>query len=110
MLQYADRAAAEKAYAFYSSNKKVKYVEYDCSVSAVDYEEQSGGVENGGAEAPAQPAGKYLSWGVESVGLDRLRDELSDNKVSLKETMVAVIDSGVDYTHPFLEAECRPQR
>ena len=61
VLQFADRAAAEKAYTFYSSNKKVKYVEYDCSVSAVDYEEESGGVEHGGAEAPAQPAGKFLS-------------------------------------------------
>lgn len=110
VLQFADRAAAERAYALYSSDRKVKYVEYDCSVSAVDYEEENGGVENGGAEAPAQPAGKYLSWGVESVGLDRLRDELSDNKVSLKETVVAVIDSGVDYTHPFLEGRVSPTK
>lgn len=110
VLQFADRAAAERAYALYSSDRKVKYVEYDCSVLAVDYEEENGGVENGGAEAPAQPAGKYLSWGVECVGLDRLRDELSDNKVSLKETVVAVIDSGVDYTHPFLEGRVSPTK
>ena len=110
VLQFADRAAAERAYALYSSDRKVKYVEYDCSVSAVDYEEENGGIENGGAEAPAQPAGKYLSWGVECVGLDRLCEELSDNKVTLKETVVAVIDSGVDYTHPFLEGRVLPTK
>lgn len=105
-LQFPDTASAAKAYEFYSSCPLVRYVEYDCAVSAAENEGVSNS-ENGSVDGPD---GRFLSWGVRGAGLDRLCDELSENAVSLKETVVAVIDSGVDYNHAFLAGRVQPTK
>lgn len=93
VLQFDNLSSAQKAYDYYSSAREVQYVEYDKELSAADVDD----------DEEESSDGEHLSWGVESTGLDRLCNELVENNVALEKTVVAVIDSGVDYNHEFLK-------
>lgn len=55
---------------------------------------------------PSQIHAPYLSWGVRYIGSDRFMDGLIKDYGSVRnmpDVTVAVIDSGIDYTHPRLK-------
>ena len=104
VLQFASSQDAEKAYNFYSEKSYIEFVETDKNVYALSnninsYPYNSASEDNG-----------YLSWGTEHVGLDIFNNDLINNGFKLTETVVAVIDTGVDDTHPFLKDRVIPTR
>lgn len=100
VLQFTDTEAAKTAYDYYSALSCVEYVEYDRAVSSSEVR----------AEETTPETNGHLSWGVASTGLDRLCGELAENNVELTQTVVAVVDSGVDYTHEFLKGRVVPTK
>ena len=45
----------------------------------------------------------HMSWGVSHMGLDKLQKKLENSGRSLPEVRVAVIDSGINTSNPFLK-------
>ncbi|MDR2647649.1 MAG: S8 family serine peptidase [Oscillospiraceae bacterium] len=46
--------------------------------------------------------GEPLSWGTAKVGIDKLLTALADK--DLPETIVAILDTGLDYKHPYIKS------
>ena len=84
VLQYADKAAAEQAAVAFAKEKDILFCEPDgfCTISSIT------------AEAA------YKCWGTKAVGADQFMATLPND---LPQVTVAVIDTGVDLDHPFLE-------
>lgn len=84
VLQYADKESAAKAAAAFKRDADVLFCAADgiCSVSATT------------------ESTEYTCWGTEVAGADQFMATLPDN---LPQVTVAVIDTGADMDHPFLE-------
>lgn len=84
VLQYADKESAAKAAAAFKRDADVLFCAADgiCSVSAT------------------MESTEYTCWGTEVAGADQFMAGLPDN---LPQVTVAVIDTGADMDHPFLE-------
>ena len=104
VLQFASPDDAEEAYNFYSSKSYIEFVEADREIKALS---------NSANSYPynvASEENEHLSWGVSHIGLDVLNNDLINEGTELSETVVAVIDTGVDDTHPFLSGRVLPTR
>lgn len=84
VLQYVDKESAAKAAAAFKRDADVLFCATDgiCSVSAT------------------MESTEYTCWGTEVAGADQFMAGLPDN---LPQVTVAVIDTGADMDHPFLE-------
>ncbi len=104
VLQYSSPAEAEKAFEYYSKQKNVEFVEPDKEIFALSNETNNYPYNNISDDS------EYLSWGPEHIGIDILNKQLTDDGTALNQTIVAVIDSGVDHEHPFLQGRVLPTR
>lgn len=92
VLQFATQKDCEDAYAQLSAAAGIDYVEPDLYIPPVDHE----------SPRPAQAEGNRsgsLSWGPSRIGADIAAQALAAKNDPI---VVAVVDSGVDPRHPFL--------
>lgn len=84
VLQYADKFAAKRAAEAFETEADVLFCAPDsiCTICA------------------SSAAAEYTCWGTEVAGADQFMASLPDD---LPQVTVAVIDTGVDMDHPFLE-------
>ncbi len=90
-LIYETKRAADAAYEYYAK----------IGISACRNEELSVAY-----VTPDTTYAPYLSWGARGIGSDIFKERLETKYAStddMPKITVAVIDSGIDYTHPFLE-------
>ncbi len=101
VLQFANEHDAEEAYNYYSTRSGIEYVEADkeviLSTPNLTFE-------------PAETADdtQYLSWGPTHIGFDSFNSQIVAANAELIETVVAVVDTGVDSEHPFLKDRVIP--
>ncbi|MBQ4625859.1 MAG: leucine-rich repeat protein [Clostridia bacterium] len=109
ILQFKTVEDAKTAYNYYSERSGIEYVEPDRPVSGaeVDYVPgQSAGEEDNGGDSE----GPYLSWGPKHIGIDLLNDAIINKNYPAARTVVAVIDTGVNPDHEFLEGRIEPTK
>lgn len=90
VLQFATIEDTINAYNYYNHLHYVNSVEPDIAISVSNYDKSINNTE----EFP------FLSWGAEFAGFDSLFTAIEN--YSLETVSVAVIDTGVDSTHPIL--------
>ena len=94
VLQFDSVAGTKKAYRELRQRKQVLSVEYDAEVCA-EYQStvslDLSAIING-----------HLSWGAVSIGADAYSEYL--DTISKRNLTVAVVDTGADITHPFLQS------
>jgi hypothetical protein len=86
VLQFATIHETREAYEILSRDENIERVEPDLVFFSASF---------GGNTAP-------LSWGVNSTGLNRYARYITDLGRTEQEIIVAVLDSGLDTAHPFL--------
>ncbi|MBQ8015047.1 MAG: leucine-rich repeat protein [Clostridia bacterium] len=101
VLQFDNEHDAEEAYEYYSTRSGIEYVEADKEVIL--------SVPN----SPLMPIKadenvQHLSWGPAHVGFDNFNNQVIDAKAELTETVVAIVDTGVDAEHSFLKNRVIP--
>ncbi len=89
VLAYDSPESAANAYDYFSSRAGIEYVEPDRMLYALNVE-----------ESPLPEVKEYISWGPEYIGINKLNNSIVSSGVELKETVVAVLDTGTDETHP----------
>ncbi len=98
ILQFSSAKDAEEAYNYYEDLSCVEYVEPDGIVELTEISESD----------THDIKSEYLSWGPEHIGFDTLNEFIVQNEIIFSRVSVAVIDSGVDHTHEFLEQRVKP--
>jgi len=114
ILQYATEEATARAERMFNADKKnVVYAEPNTILSIpLDpdvFSEQSDEdvvLVGGGAD---QPTGSPLSdrWGSIRIGADLMKTHLTNTGKATAPILVAVIDTGIDYEHPFIAPRYR---
>ena len=100
IVQFDDKESTQDALEYYESQKRIDYVELDLVLSTAEFEDfESSDTEN---YFMGINYGSHLSWGSEMIGIDDYVDYL-DNTQTYPEIVVAVIDTGVELDHEFLE-------
>ena len=87
ILQFDDSDSASEALEYYKKNRLIEYAEKDSTISTMEI---------------SYPYGNHLSWGSDSIGVDDYFAYL-ENKESLPEIVVGIIDTGIDLDHEFLK-------
>jgi len=83
ILQYASEEEAREANEIYNNDPDILFSQPDTVLNT---------------EASSEP----LSWGVQRIGADYYVDQLLENKTDKNDVLVAVLDTGIDFNHPFL--------
>ena len=107
IFSYETPAAAFAAYQAYQEMDGVEYVEPSVYLQAAQMD-QSGDAQMKklAKEALAEVTaiqGEHYSWGADTIQVDTFTDHLLSSMEVLPEVVVAVIDTGVDYNHPWFE-------
>lgn len=89
ILKYNSPEETALAYEYYSDCKDVEYVEADRKLQAISTETAVEAIQK-----------KYNSWGPSYIGLDTLNNDIASGNVIPEETVVAVLDTGVQADHP----------
>lgn len=105
VLQYSSPEEAEEAFEYYSALSCVDFVEADREISVLADQSYSDSVVSVINEETT-----YLSWGPEHIGMDKFNSNLTLYNTQIDEVVVAVIDTGVDPNHPYLEGRILPTR
>lgn len=90
ILTYDSPSHTAEAYEYYQSVAGIDYVEPDRPLYALEANESVSVVEEK----------EYMSWGPGYIGMDNLNSSIISSGVELRETVVAVLDTGTDETHP----------
>ncbi len=104
ILQFDDLESTLSALEYYKGLNTVEYVEPDSVMAVCDYE----------GEAGVSSYGWHQSWGSTYVEYDAFIETLVDTSVSpidtsnLPQIVVAVVDSGIELTHDFLQGRIIP--
>ena len=102
VLQYNTPEEAEKAFERFENDINVEFVEADKAVKSLTVNEE---------ELETAAVGfKYISWGPSHIGIDSLNKKIKYNYSELKNVYVAVIDTGVNPNHEYLEGRVEPTR
>lgn len=101
VLQYSDPEKAAKAYEKFTVTDGVEFVEPDKSVKSTAIAVE---------ELETASVSKYISWGPSHIGIKSLNNMLKIHYPERTEVCVAVVDTGVDPTHPYLEGRVHPTR
>ena len=100
ILQFESVYDTFEAYEYYSLLDCVEYVEPDNVITLSETVTQ---------ETTSTARTNYLSWGPEHIGFDRLNNYIiTENDVELKPVTVAVVDTGIDHNHLFLNGRVEP--
>lgn len=99
VLQFESVYDTVEAYEYYSLLDGVEYVEPDNVITLSETVTQ---------ETAYTTKTKYLSWGPEHVGFDRLNNYIIDNDIGLNSVTVAVLDTGIDHNHSFFNGRVEP--
>lgn len=106
ILQYDTYLNAQKAYDYYQSLDTVEYVEPDITrVMQLD-EDTDIGIPEINPDIFEDVSDEALSWVSKEIGFDDIKEELAE-KIK-REVIVAVLDSGVDTDHEYLEGRLLP--
>ncbi len=107
VLQFDTPLEAKNAYSCYINDKKIEYVEIDKEVYSLfsDTTSFSNSITYSDEEEHT-----YLSWGPEYIGIDKLNNNIAISNTEISDTIVAVIDTGVDPDHPFFKGRVLPTR
>ena len=89
IMSYDSPESTAKAYEYFSSRAGIDYVEPDSELYALNVE-----------STPAPEVKEYISWGPAYIGMNKLNNVIASSGVELKETVVAVLDTGADDAHP----------
>ena len=111
ILQFDSEEATKKAYKKLNSRAKVEYVEADRYISMIEPEDiadkktavdslTSDNKEVSYTDAAATGTG-YAGWEQEMLGTDILAERIKNSENDGSVT-VAVVDTGIDYTHEYL--------
>lgn len=103
VLQFETPKDAAEAFDYYSSRSGIDFVEadkevYACALpsvqplSEIDYDRE------------------HLSWGPLHIGIDKFYKSVTANSFALTETIVGVVDTGVDPDHPYLKGKIIPTK
>ncbi len=104
VLQFENSHDAAEAYDYYSTRSGVDFVESDKKIKSTD---PSVGEQN---PIVIDETSSYLSWGPEHIGIDKFNNDITEKALSISDTVVAVVDTGVDSDHPFLEGRVIPTK
>lgn len=104
VLQFSTPTEAENAFNYYQKQSGIEFVEVDKELNALTSNTDSYPYNS------TSETSSYLSWGPEHIGIDVLNNYLTTNETSLSDTVVAVIDTGVDPNHSFLKGRVLPTR
>lgn len=103
VLQFKNPEDAAEAYKYYSTKSGIEFVEADKEVSVTSSSSSA-------SFAQTSSESEYLSWGPAHIGFDRFKTSIYENNLSLTDVVVAVVDTGVDPNHPFLEGRVIPTK
>ncbi len=98
IVQFANEYDTETAFEYYSKQEDVISVYPDEIINLTAFETDEVTISEQ-AEVPE----RLDSWGADYIGLYDLKDYLINNSVQMNETIVAVVDTGVDLDHEFLQ-------
>jgi len=84
VLQYASEEAARKANERFNGDPEILFSQPDAVLNS-------------------EASSDALSWGVGRIGADYFTEQLVQNKLNKNEVLVAVLDTGIDFSHPFLK-------
>ena len=104
VLQFDSSHEAAEAYEYYSGRAGVEYVEADKLLETTD----PSLIENNPVIINNEDG--YLSWGPEHIGISKFNSDILEKAPSISDTVVAVVDTGVDSDHPFLENRVIPTK
>ena len=107
VLQFNTPEDAENAYNSYINDDKLEYVEIDKEVCALFSDTMSS---EPIVYSDGEDENTYLSWGPEYIGIDKLNNNIKISNVEISDTVVAVVDTGVDPDHPFFNSRVLPTR
>lgn len=102
IFQYASPADAYAAYERYQTMQQVEYVEASAVVS-ICAEDEADAISDGEEVSAASIDGTHYTWGAEALKVDAFCALLDAKEEPLPELTVAVIDTGLCYTHPWFE-------
>lgn len=104
VLQFENSHDASQAYDYYSTRAGIEYVEVDKVIATTDPTDPEV------TPMAADESGGYLSWGPEHIGIDKFNKAILESAPKISDTVVAVVDTGVDSDHPFLEGRIIPTK
>ena len=102
VLQYETPGEAKSAYSYYNGRPGIQFVEPDkkvqlCSASVDKLSTAAVNFDN-------------ISWGTANSGMLTLKYELKPNLDSYKTVSIAVVDTGVNANHEYLEGRVEPTK
>lgn len=97
ILSFDSAEETAQAFEYFSTRSGIDYVEPDRPVYALSAENEY-----------AEEAKIYNSWGPEYIGLNNLNNSIEASNIELKETVVAVLDTGTDDSHPAFNGRVVP--
>lgn len=103
VLQFENAQEAAEAYEYYSTRSGIDFVEADKEISAFTLPQVNPIIET-------SYEGEHLSWGPAHVGFDTFKKSITTNNFTLTQTVVAVVDTGIDPNHPFLKDRVIPTK
>lgn len=89
ILCYETQKQTAEAYEYYNSRSGIEFVEPDRQLYALD-----------SVTAYYSESDEFESWGPAYIGLDKFNDSILSSGIELKETVVAVLDTGTQDSHP----------
>ena len=94
ILQFENCSKTEEAYNYYSTRNDISFVEIDAPISS--------------SASTTSSVSEPLSWGPEYINITQFNHDISKVNFEPKETVVAVVDTGVEDTHVFFNGKVIP--